>query len=161
MLTKYTDADVKSELQREIELRLAQGEAVHPAWITHKVCRAHKDGLACDGEVEKVEPVDVAFWRFGAYSHTRKLATVCINELDEVPAQADPEPPFMPGFEHLQRQYVIWREGEAVMVPTESVTPAELRAKAQEHRRKATTSFAHADELDRYADIREHAMQPA
>jgi hypothetical protein len=60
-----------------------------------------------------------------------------------------------PGFPRIQDGYTVVREGKSVLVPTEQLTPDELRAKAKETRAMGEGHLAHADELDRLADERE------
>jgi hypothetical protein len=161
MLTKYTDAELRAELTKEIAALLLRRDAVHPTWLTHKICTGHKPGLPdYDHDAKTIEPQDVAFWRFCGYAHTRKLATICINELETADDEGGGAPtPFRPGFLHLQKQYVIPRDGADVMVPTEQMTPDELRTKATNHDRKAGSLIEHARELRRYADIRDEELK--
>jgi hypothetical protein len=160
MLTKYTETELRAELNKQIETLLSRREDVHPVWLTHKVCSLHKSGLARYDE-DALEPEDVAFWRFCGYTHTRKLATACINDLDTSAETStdDHRQPFLPGFNFLQAQYVIRRDGVDVMVPTEKITPEELRAKAAQFERTAETTAEHARELRRYAAIRDHVTE--
>jgi hypothetical protein len=160
MLTKYTETELRAELNKQIAALLARREDVHPVWLTHTVCGLHKSGLAKYAE-NTVEPEDVAFWRFCGYTHTRKLATACINDLDTADETNDADDagqPFFPGMNFIQPQYVIRRDGVDVMVPTEKITPEELRAKAAQFERTADTTAEHARELRRYAAIREEEL---
>lgn len=164
MLTKYTEAELRIEIEQEIRAQLADRQPVHPAWITHTICKRHRGGLAIDADAtEAIEPEDVAFWRFGGYTITRKLATACINALEADPGDeaAAPSTPFLPGFKLLQPQYVIRRDGVDVMVPTEKATDDELLARADQYERNSITLAEHARELRRYVALRTAEQQAA
>jgi hypothetical protein len=157
MLIKYTEAELRIEIEAEIRARLANRQPVHPAWLTHTICQRHRAGLAVDAEVtDVIEPEDVAFWRFGGYTITRKLATACINGLEADPGDetSAPTTPFLPGFKLLQPQYVVRRDEIDVMVPTEQMTDDEALAKAELYERNSVTLAEHARELRRYVALR-------
>jgi len=61
------------------------------------------------------------------------------------------------GFEHLQRYYIIKRDGVEVPVLFEQITDEEFRAKAKMLRRRGAACYAHADEIERYIDLRKPA----
>jgi len=63
----------------------------------------------------------------------------------------------LPGFHWVQQRYAIVRGKDLCDVPTSEMTVSELRAKARELRRMSIGLMKHADELERYADIREAA----
>ena len=46
MLMKYTDSELRAALHKEIAAVLARRQPVHPAWITHTLCKRHREGLA-------------------------------------------------------------------------------------------------------------------
>ena len=156
MLRKYTEAELRAELEREIITKIEDDEAVHPAWLTHLICKRHMAGLAEHAENTKtLESEHVAFWRFSGYTLTRKLATDCINDLKDDadnPSQTGAQP-WLPGFKHLQPQYVIRRDGVDVMVPTPQMTYEELLAKAMLYEHNSITLAEHARELRRYAEM--------
>ena len=74
MLIKYSEAELRLELVTEIQAKLATRQPVHPAWLTHTICKRHVAGLALDADAaDVIEPEDVAFWRFSGYTITRWL----------------------------------------------------------------------------------------
>jgi hypothetical protein len=155
MLRHYTEAELRAEIERAIAAAVERAEPVHPAWLTHGICRSHQAGLAehADG-TETLESEHVAFWRFTGYTLTRKLATTCINDLKEQADDANATPqPFLPGFKYLQPQYVIRRDGVDVMVPTGQLTYEECLAKASLYEHNSITLAEHARELRRYAEM--------
>jgi hypothetical protein len=157
MLTKYTELELRTEIELRIEECHARGDVVQPRWITHQICREHAKGLAVNADqTDEQEPDDVAFWRFCGYTLTRKLTTDCINDLSKPNGSRSHVAPFLPGFQHLQRHYVITRDGEDVEVPTGQLTVDELLEKADQYDRNAGTLVEHARELRRYAAMRAH-----
>jgi hypothetical protein len=62
--------------------------------------------------------------------------------------------PTLPGWQHLRTSYVVRRTiaGRlmAITVPTERMTPAELRAKGAELRGLGEHAWPHADEISKY-----------
>src|SRR5262245_14410933 len=157
MLMKYTETELRAEIEKEIATLLADHQPVHPAWLTHKICRRHEDGLSANGgDNETMESEHRAFWRFGGYTTTRKLATICINDLESDDAnKGEDVEPFLPGFKLLRPQYVNRRDGVDVMVPTEQMTIEELYAKATQFEKNSVTLAEHARELRRYAAMRQ------
>lgn len=157
MLTKYTETELLTELRLEIEALLARREPVHPGWLTHKVCKVHKGGLAEQaGEEDLVESDHVAFWRYCGYAHTRKLATMAINEWEPEADTSDEHDPFLPGYKFIRPQYVNRVDGVDVMIPTEQMSVVQLYAKATLFERNSGSLAEHARELRRYAAGREH-----
>ena len=61
---------------------------------------------------------------------------------------------YLPGFEYLQRYYVVQRQGEDVGVPVLECTDEELYAKAALYRSQSRKLVAHADEIERYIQWR-------
>ena len=70
-------------------------------------------------------------------------------------AADDPDQGRLPGFDHLQRAYLVARNGEPAVVPIAHLTDGEIRGKAAELRGMADGCIAHAAELERYADERD------
>ena len=56
----------------------------------------------------------------------------------------------LPGYEHLQKRYIVEREGERVAVPIRQMTTEEFMTKIDEHRKMGAGHYAHADELERF-----------
>jgi len=156
MLRKYTETELRATIQKQIDSLRARRKPVHPAWVTQTICKDHHAGLAyqSDDDRQTVEPEDVAFWRFCGYTHTRKLVTACINDLEPADTSGDEHEPFLPGFNLLRSQYVWRRDGVDVEVPTEQATVEELLAKAAQFERNSVTLAEHARELRRYAGMR-------
>lgn len=155
MLRKYTPDDLNGEIDKQIDAAHDRDQPAHPGWITHAICRTHVKGLACDADQsEALEPLDVAYWRYGGYTNTRHAVTARINQRERErgsDTHAGEREPFLPGYEFLQRRYVIVREGEYVEVDTDKMTVEELLAKAEQYDANATTMSRHAEELRRYA----------
>ena len=114
------------------------GKAV-ATWVTQEVMARHDEFRGKDRD-----------WAvLCAHSHVR--ATVRKRVQAYKPEQDDNQP-LLPGFESLQSAYMVVRNGEQAAVRVDLLTPVEVRAKAEEQRRMGRGCFAHADELERYAD---------
>ena len=152
MTTKYGDVELRKEINTLLDHLQSQDQALRPQWVTMEICRAHTEGLA--------QNEHAPFWEYGGYTQTRKLATVCINAREQaLPDEEGDGAPYLPGFEYLQRYYVVQRQGEDVGVPVLECTDEELYAKAALYRSQSRKLVAHADEIERYIQWRaqEHA----
>jgi hypothetical protein len=148
----YTEEQLRLEINTLLDKRQQRRETLQPLWITQEICRQHHTGLADETTASEEQQYHIAFWKHGGYTITRKLVTRCINEREKPDRVADV--PFLPGFEYLQHYYVIKRDGVDVGVPIEECTDDELLAKAALYRAQATRLIAHANEIDRYVDLR-------
>jgi hypothetical protein len=153
-MRRYSDSQLKEEINKLLDDLEVRNEPLRPQWITHEICRSHRTGLATDDD-----SLHVAFWIYTGYATTRKVSTECINAR----AAATSEPrqstePLLPydGFEreYLQDHYVVNHDGEDVGVPTRELSDEELLAKAILYRGFARANLAHARELERYVEWR-------
>lgn len=130
------------EINAAIDRKIAVGFPLLAQWIAHEVCEAHNDGLAPNDHSD--------FWRHSGYKATREEVRRCINRrIGDQPEQADKQMVFE-GFEHLQRYYMVDRDGDQIGVPVQELSDEEIEAKASTYRSMGAACFAHADELDRY-----------
>jgi hypothetical protein len=151
MQAKYTDHELRREINCLLDELQARGEPLRPQWVTHQVCLAHMSALVVDSE-------HAPFWEFSGYTLTRKLSTACINDR-EVAVVEDAEgavEQWLPGFEvqFLQPYYVVTRDGEDVGWPVMDCTDDELIAKAALYRSQSRKLVAHADEIERFVGWR-------
>ena len=112
------------------------------SWIAHEVCKRHTNGLAKNDDAD--------FWRYCGYAECRDEVRRAINKrTDENAADNDDDrqKSLMPGFDHLQRYYVVERENEEVGVPVELMSDEEIDSKIARYRAMGAACFAHADEL--------------
>lgn len=57
-------------------------------------------------------------------------------------------------FEHLQKAYVVERNGEEVIVPVNQLSDEEIEAKIAELKKIGNEALGHADELSYYKNER-------
>lgn len=146
--SKYTENSMRAEIHEVIAAMQARGEAVRMDAVALDVCRRHRAGLA-SGDAASQD--DLAFFHYTSYTTARALATRCINARARA---AGDQQPVIPGFEHLQVEYVITRHGVDVPVAIEDATDDELMERAALYEAQAAASLAHAVELRRYVTQR-------
>jgi len=124
------------------------GKELVPAFITHEIITRHEPGLARQNE-------HTDFFKHYAYKGHRKdvgsYIAKAFGDDDEKQKTLDS---FLPGFEHVQRRYVIKRGAEDVAVLVEAMTDAEIDARVQLLKRRGRACLAHADELARFKVLR-------
>jgi hypothetical protein len=123
----------------------AAGKELVPQFITHEIIQKHEPGLARTNE-------HTEFFKHYAYKGHRKDVGAYIAK---VYGDADDDEQkrlqsVLPGFEHIQRRYIVKRNGEDVAVHPADMTKVERVARIQLLRRRGRTCFAHADELERF-----------
>lgn len=125
------------------------GKELVPAFITHEIITKHEPGLARTNE-------HTEFFKYYAYKGHRKdvgayIAKVFGDTDDDEQKKLEL---VLPGFEHIQRRYVVKRNGEDVAVHPNDLSDPEIDAREQLLRRRGRTCFAHADELKRFKALR-------
>lgn len=143
----YSEKDLFTEVCAVIDRTLAGGTPAVAAWITQQVLLEHP-GLEGD---------DRDFYDCCAKGHVRNEVRRALRRFTpQESADVDPQL-VLPGFKRLQKAYLVERQGEHQVVPTESLSDAEIEAKAVEHERMSEGNLLHADELRRYAKTRRGA----
>lgn len=124
------------------------GKELVPAFITHEIITKHEPGLARTNE-------HTEFFKHYTYKGHRKDVGSYIAKMygDDDDKQKTLDQ-FLPGFEHVQRRYVIKRGSEDVAVLVEQMTDDEIDARVQLLKRRGRACLAHADELARFKAIR-------
>jgi hypothetical protein len=153
---KYTDVDLRREINTMLDALALRHEPWRPLWIAEQICACHRAALASDAN-----EVDRAFWEFAGYTLTRKITTSCVNERfvdagDD--GQPTPSQLTLPGFErvHLQDYYVVTRDEGDVAVCVLDLTDDEIIARAALFRSQSGKLLAHANELVRFIEWRRH-----
>jgi hypothetical protein len=100
------------------------GKELVPAFITHEIITKHEPGLARTNE-------HTEFFKHYAYKGHRKDVGSYIAKMygDDDDKQKTLDQ-FLPGFEHVQRRYVIKRGSEDVAVLVEQMTDENRCARA-------------------------------
>jgi len=141
----YSEADLESEVRAIVEAKIERGETAVKSWVMHEVLSAHPRPDDANRDFD--------FWDVCAWNHTGDVVRRVLHRY-KVTEDHD-KSITLPGFEYLQRAYLVDREGEPVAVPVQKLSRPEIVAKASEYRKMGMGCFAHADELMRYADERD------
>lgn len=149
---RYNEEQLRLEITKILDARQQRREPLPAVWITHEVCVSHSTGLAADEGATDEQQQHIAFWEYGGYTITRKLVTRCINEREQPDTKV--KQPHLPGFEYLQNYYVITRDGMDVGVHIDQCTDDEMLAKAALYRAQSARLIAHANEIERFVDLR-------
>lgn len=134
---------LSEEIHRVLDRLEGQGAEWRASFITEQIVRNHSEALTDDDRS--------LFWRHCGYAETRREVTRCINtRAGDRPTEKPSEQIALPGYEHLQRYYVVTRDEEDVGVAVDQLTDMEIEAKVSRYRAMGRACFAHADELVRY-----------
>jgi len=137
----YTFKDLTVEIEQVIADYEAKGERrLHPDWITQSVMDLHPN---VDGE-------DADFYRIVSRAQVREAVRQRLNAYRAKPEVSPQLELVAPGYERLQRRYLINEDGEQVAVKVELMTSVQRLAKAAELRAMGAGCFQHADELERF-----------
>ena len=129
-----------AEIDAVLDRVQAEGAPMIAAWITQEVCAQHEATLP---------PDDDPFWRHCGYANTRDAVRRRINAraADRTPTDTG-QAPLLPGYEHLQRYYLVKRRGVGdIGVPIHQLTDREIDGKVGLYERFGFASLAHAEEL--------------
>ncbi len=139
-----TQNDLQTEVDELIRIGIEAGQVMPPSWIVNEIVGRH---ALIDGD-------DVDFYRLCAFGHVRDTVRRVLRDFKgdkpETPAQLR-----LPGYEHLQKAYLVEREDEQQIVPLSMCTRDELENKIAEYQSMAAGCLLHADELRRYLDSRQ------
>lgn len=139
----YSAKDLRREAQSIIDEALTQGQVINPDWIANAIVAAHP--LPDDFEGDDAEYTEICRWQ-----HTRDVVRQTVGKFKEAPKSANDEQLVMPGWEHLQKGYLVTRDGEQQLVPVTRLADHELEQKANEYEQMGRGCFAHAQEIRRY-----------
>ena len=115
------------------------GGIVNRSWLTQQIMSQHSPPQGPDAD----------FYLCGTHRAVRAEVEKHIR------TRVDDNEPTLPGFDWVQQRYAIMRDDELCDVPTPLMSVTEIRVKAKELRRMGLGMLRHADELERYADMRE------
>lgn len=140
----------QSELIEEIKAVIDALEDHQPAvasWIVQGIVSAHGD----------IQGTDKDFYVLCAFGHVRTAVREVFRRYRVAPDE-EPDPQLiMPGFERLQKRYLVERDGDQIAVPIEQLTDQEIDEKIAELERMAAGCKCHAEELRRYKGSRRAA----
>jgi hypothetical protein len=124
------------------------GKELVPAFITHEIITKHEPGLARTNE-------HTEFFKHYAYKgHRKDVGAYIAKVYGDTEDERKQLELVLPGFEHIQRRYVIKRNGEDVAVHPNDMDDQEIDARVRLLKRRGRACLAHADELERFKLIR-------
>ena len=137
-------SDLFNEVREFVDEKLAQGVAVRSQFLALEIMGKHP----------LVGGSDIQFYQLCALETLRaqcRKVLASFKVSSELPSDDDPLR-ILPGYERLQWGYMLVRDSESIVVPTNQITYDEFTEKADEYRKAAVGQRAHADELIRYRD---------
>lgn len=135
-----TQKDLSDEISQMIEEGIEAGLVMDPTWITDELVNRRHSG-------------DTAFYRLCAAAHVRDTVRKCLSDYKDTPI-GPTEQLRLPGFEFLQKAYLIERDKQQVIVPLNRCTNEELKQKIQTYKVMSEGCTKHAVELERYRQTR-------
>ncbi len=131
--------DIQKEVSAIVEAKIDAREVVRSTWLIHEVIGRHQ-----------LPECNESAWFFCCAREA--LAKVVRDVVQSYkPSKDDPDPQMVfPGFERLQRGYLVTRDGEQAVVCTLDLTDVEIDAKAADLQRMGIGCFRHRDELLRF-----------
>ena len=138
----YTIGDLDREIDSKAQEMLDNnGKHIHKGWLVNAVMRDH-DSITGD---------DADFAVCLAHAHVTKRVEHYFRRIKEAEQEGGTDDQLiLPGYEKLQRRYIVTRDEAQVGIDVWDLTDDELDAKAHEHRAMGRGHFQHADELDRF-----------
>lgn len=139
-----TANDIENEVAETIEGAIRDGKIAPAAWVTHTVVTSH----------DAIEGDDFDWYRVCAFTAVRDAVRRCLRRYKpDASVEADAQIT-LPGFDRLQKAYLVERDEDHVVVPTSQLVREEIVAKISELRIMGAGCFKHADELERYLNER-------
>lgn len=146
----YKISHLTKEIRAIIDSRIQRNDPVKPDWVTKEILDAHQEISGDDSD----------FYFCLAREAIRDQVRKQINRFRLTPEQAlvVDKQIVLPGFERLQRAYLIEINGDQIAIPIEKMTDAQLQTKITELEAMGDGCYQHATELKRYRD--EHPAPP-
>jgi hypothetical protein len=137
------ERDIFDEVKALVEAEIDSGKTIRPAWLTQAIVATH----------DRIEGADRDWHRVCSFGFVRSTVRQVVRLYKPEAEPTDPQI-VMPGFESLQKAYLITREKERVIVPIQQLTDIEIERKIAELEAMAEGCRAHARELRRYRSER-------
>lgn len=138
-------SELLAEVERLIEEAVEEQRVTDKGWLIQSVLASHgnPEGDSAD------------FFSLCAYEHVSDTVRSALSRYRPKPEGEETKDQWvLPGFERLQKAYLVDRDGKSKVVPIVKMTTEEVAAKAEEYRRIGAGCQEHADELDRYLQQR-------
>lgn len=140
--------EIVKEINSVLDELAERKETWVASWIAQHICNNHESGLSS----KSIE--DAEFWRHGGYNYVRSAVTKVINRRAGDQPAKDGKQFRLEGFNHVQEYYVVSRDGSDIGVSVYQMTDQEIMEKVSLHRAFAIANAEHADELERFLDLR-------
>lgn len=155
----FSAADLTAEIRRIIDRGLDEERPQPVDEIVNAVVMLHPFPPDWRGE-------DREFAELAVHSHVmvevrKKLREYRVSDEENEANDNEPRQARLPGFEHLQRGYLLIRGGKRNIVPLRQMTDGELILVAERVRVMERGCHDHAEELDRYRIKRAAGELPA
>ena len=138
---KQLEEEIGTVIERAIDAK----EVVPAMWLAQSVLK----------EWDRPDCADSDRWELCGYSHVRATVRRVIGKYtDATDLRSEPQLT-LEGFDRVQKVYLVKRDGEQCMVPTDQLTADEIGTKISELDTMAEGCKLHADELRRYLDSRQ------
>ena len=144
----YSLKELDGEISQACDELVTNGQTPK-SWVTEYVMKAHSQVFGVDADMA------LCCMRETVASHVNKH----FSKL-KAAEEGKPQMP-LPGFERLQRRYVITRDNQQTIVSVYDMTDEELEEKAEEMQAMAKGCLKHADELRRFIKQRVERVERA
>lgn len=146
----YKIGQLAKEIRAIVDGRIKRNMPVQPDWVVKEILDSHQEITGNDSD----------FYFCVAREAIRDQVRKQINRfrLSQEQAVAIDKQIVLPGFERLQRAYLIEIRGKQIAVPLEKMTSLQRQAKIAELQAMGDGCFQHAEELERYDS--EHPAPP-
>lgn len=140
----YSMSDLRVEIQKMIDDADARGvPQLNPRWMTAAIIASHP----------KIEGGDADFYTTMAHEAVASAVRDVMNGYKLKPSLATDEQIRLPGFERLQKRYIVSVAGEQIAVRVQDLTSAQRAQKIVELRKMGDGCHQHADELERFGTL--------
>jgi hypothetical protein len=129
--------ELLSEVAAIVEKTIEGGKPVRAAWVAKTIVDDHGTE-----DIEWLQRCSLELVRNAVRKVLRRYHP------DEE-GETDPQLT-LPGYQRVQKAYLVRRRGQQVVVPIEKLSAAEIRLKITELRRMADGCLEHGEELERY-----------
>ena len=138
----YSVSQLTQEIRSVIDQRIEKKQPIHPDWVTQEIINRHSEIMGDDTN----------FYLCVGREAIRDQVRKQINRFRLTPEKALnlDQQLVLPGYERLQRFYLIESDSTQIAIPLEKMTNAQRKAKVIELRAMGDGCHQHADELERY-----------
>jgi len=140
----FSDRDLTQEISEVIESTLAEGNPTPAAWVANAVVQRH----------QRPDGADADFYLLCAHHHVRKLVQSALRRFNPSSDGSTDERLLLPGFERLQRFYLVTRDDDQVAVPIGQMSNGEIASKITELKAMSRGCMELADDLTKYRSNR-------